>query len=131
MKVAIGELPELAVYGDDYPTPDGTCVRDYLHVTDLARGHLAAIKALDTPGTHIYNLGTGHGTSVYEIIKTYESISGKPLPHHVAPRRPGDLPAFYADPSHAAHDLGWSAHLTVTDAMKDTLNYLHLLSNPL
>ena len=82
------------------------------------------MNASDTPGTHIYNLGTGHGTSVYEIIKTYESISGKPLARHVAPRRPGDLPAFYADPSRAAPDLGWSAHLTVPDAMKDTLHYL-------
>ena len=124
MKVATGKIDELQVYGDDYPTPDGTCIRDYLHVTDLAKGHLAAIKALDAPGTHIYNLGTGHGASVYEMIKHFESASGKPLPYHVAPRRPGDLPEFYANPEKAKKDLGWSAHLTIDDAMRDTLNYL-------
>ncbi|MBR2725722.1 UDP-glucose 4-epimerase GalE [Candidatus Saccharibacteria bacterium] len=124
MKVARGELESLQVYGNDYPTRDGTCVRDYLHVVDLAKGHLAAMPALNTPGVHIYNLGTGRGTTVLEMIKCFNSASHQELPYHIAPRRPGDLPEFYANPEKAQKELGWSAHLTIDDAMRDTLNYL-------
>lgn len=128
MKVARGELESLQVYGNDYPTKDGTCIRDYLHVVDLAKGHLAAMPALNTPGVHIYNLGTGRGTTVLEMIKCFNSVSHQELPYHIAPRRPGDLPEFYANPEKAQKELGWSAHLTIDDAMRDTLNYLHHLS---
>lgn len=124
MKVARGELESLQVYGNDYPTRDGTCIRDYLHVVDLAKGHLAAMPALNTPGVHIYNLGTGRGTTVLEMIKCFNSASHQELPYHIAPRRPGDLPEFYANPEKAQKELGWSAHLTIDDAMRDTLNYL-------
>lgn len=124
MKVAKGEIKELQVYGNDYDTIDGTCVRDYLHVVDLARGHLAAMKVLKTSGAHIYNLGTGHGTSVFEMIKHFEKTSNQTIPYRIAPRRPGDLPEFYANPQKAQKELNWSAHLTITDAMKDTIKYL-------
>ena len=124
MKVARGELESLQVYGNDYPTRDGTCIRDYLHVVDLAKGHLAAMPALNAPGVHIYNLGTGRGTTVLEMIKCFNSASHQELPYRIASRRPGDLPEFYANPEKAQKELGWSAHLTIDDAMRDTLNYL-------
>lgn len=123
MKVATGEIPELSVYGDDYPTPDGTCVRDYIHVVDLAKGHLAAIAKMKE-GVQIYNLGSGKGTSVLEMIKAFDTASGKKLPYKIAPRRAGDLPEFYADPTKALHELGWKTELSVDDAMRDTLKYL-------
>ncbi len=124
MKVASGELPELSIYGDDYPTPDGTCRRDFIHVTDLANGHLAAFRAIKTPGFKAYNLGTGEPTSVLEIVNAFERISGRPLPHKFAPRRPGDLAEIWADPSLAAKDLLWKAHLSIDDAIRDTLAFL-------
>lgn len=124
MKVASGELKELSIYGNDYDTPDGTCRRDFIHVTDLAGGHLAAFRAVKTPGFKAYNLGTGTPTSVLEIVNTFEKISGKKLPHKFAPRRPGDLAEIWADPSKAKKDLLWQTHLTVEDAMRDTLTYL-------
>lgn len=123
MKVAKGELPELQIYGNDYDTPDGTCRRDYIHVVDLAKGHLAAINHL-SPGFTAYNLGTGKPTSVLEMVQTFEKISGKPLPHKFAPRRPGDLPEFWTNPSLAQQKLNWQAKLTIEDALHDTLIFL-------
>lgn len=123
IKVALGELPELSIFGNDYDTKDGTCLRDYIHVIDLAKGHLAAIKALN-PGFKAYNLGTGKPTSVLELVHAFEQISGHPLPHHFASRRDGDLSEFYADPSLAIQELDWHAHLTINDAIKDTLTFI-------
>ena len=125
MKVAKGEIKELSVFGDDYPTEDGTCVRDYIHVVDLAKGHLAALKNMKS-GVNIYNLGTGKGTSVKEMIAAFESASGKPLPHKYVDRRPGDLAELCANPAKAEAELGWKTALTVEDAMRDTLKYLSL-----
>ncbi len=123
MKVSTGEIPVLNVYGNDYPTPDGTGIRDYIHVSDLALGHIAAINALDS-GVKIYNLGTGKGTSVLEMISAFESASGKKLPVKIAPRRPGDLPEMYADPKKAEAELGWKASRSISDAMEDTIKFL-------
>ena len=125
MRVAEGKIKELQVYGDDYDTPDGTCIRDYIHVVDLANGHLAALKATDTPGAKIYNLGSGKGSSVLEIIKAFEEASGKPLPYRITDRRPGDLAEIFADPSKAKRELDWQTELTVADAMRDTINFLN------
>lgn len=124
MKVATGELPELNIFGNDYETEDGTCLRDYIHVVDLAKGHLAAIQGLK-PGFNVYNLGTGHPTSVLEMVHAFEKVSGRPLPHKFAPRRPGDLPKLYADPEKAKKELNWTASLTVEDAIKDILTFIN------
>ncbi len=126
MKVSRGEIKELSVYGDDYPTPDGSGIRDFIHVVDLARGHVAVIDKMK-PGILIYNLGTGKGTSVFEMIKAFEKASGKELPYKVVGRRAGDLAEIYADPSKAERELGWKAELTIEDAMRDTINYLNNL----
>lgn len=124
MKVFKGEIPELSVYGDDYSTPDGTCRRDYIHVTDLANGHLAAMSAL-VPGFSAYNLGTGTPTSVLEIITAFEEASGTKLPYKITSRRPGDLPELFANTTLAKERLNWQTHLTIKDAMRDTLNFLN------
>ena len=124
MKVANGELKELSIYGNDYNTEDGTCRRDFIHVVDLAKGHLAAIPALNTPGFKTYNLGTGVPTSVLRMVQSFEKISGKSLPHKFAPRRPGDLAEIWADPSKAKQELNWQTELTIEDAIKDTLTFL-------
>ncbi|MBR3115791.1 UDP-glucose 4-epimerase GalE [Candidatus Saccharibacteria bacterium] len=126
MKVSRGEIKELNVYGDDYPTPDGSGVRDYIHVVDLAKGHVAAIDKME-PGVLIYNLGSGKGTSVFEMIAAFEEASGKKLPYKVVGRRAGDLAEIYADPSKAKKELGWKTELTVEDAMRDTMCYLNNL----
>ena len=123
MKVARGEYSELSVYGNDYPTEDGTCMRDYIHVIDLAKGHLAALAEMK-PGFYAYNLGTGKGTSVLEMIAAFEKASGEKLPYKIAERRAGDLPKLYASVEKAERELGWKAMLSVDDAMKDTINYL-------
>lgn len=128
MKVAAGELPELSIFGNDYETDDGTCLRDYIHVVDLALGHLAAIDGLK-PGFNAYNLGTGHPTSVLEMVQTFEKISGQPIPHKFAPRRPGDLPKLYADAQKAKKELKWTSTLTVEDAIKDILTFLEKQSS--
>lgn len=122
MKVAKGEYPELSVYGDDYDTQDGTCIRDYIHVMDLAQGHIAALGKMG--GLKIYNLGTGKGTSVLEMVAAFEKASGKKLPYKIAPRRVGDLPELYANPEKAKRELGWEAKYTIDDAMRDTLKFL-------
>ena len=126
MKVTKGNLKELSIYGDDYPTPDGTCRRDFIHVVDLAKGHLAAVDALTT-GFKAYNLGTGHPTSVLEMVNSFEKISGKPLPHRIVPRRPGDLPEFWTNPSLAKKELNWHADLTIKDAISDTLTFINMV----
>ena len=126
MKVARGEYPELSVWGNDYPTPDGTCIRDYIHVVDLAKGHLSALEHLTT-GVGVYNLGSGKGTSVLEMIAAFEKASGKKLPYKIAGRRAGDLAEFYANPEKALRELNWKTELTIDDAMRDTINYLNNL----
>ena len=126
MKVSRGEIKELSVYGDDYPTKDGSGVRDYIHVVDLAKGHVAVIEKMK-PGVLIYNLGTGKGTSVFEMIEAFEKASGKKLPYKVVDRRAGDLAEIYADPDKAEKELGWKAELTIEDAMRDTMSYLNNL----
>ena len=123
MKVARGEIKELSIYGDDYPTRDGTCLRDYIHVVDLAKGHVAVIDKMK-PGVLIYNLGSGKTTSVLEMVEAFEKASGKKLNKRIVERRDGDLAEFYADPSKAERELGWKTELTVDDAMRDTLKFL-------
>ena len=110
-QVAVGKLDKLRVFGNDYPTPDGTGVRDYIHVVDLALGHLAALNRLaNHPGERVtVNLGTGHGYSVLEMVRAFERASGRPIPYEIVPRRPGDVAACYADPAYAREALGWEA----------------------
>ncbi|MBQ1373192.1 UDP-glucose 4-epimerase GalE [Candidatus Saccharibacteria bacterium] len=123
MKVSTGEIKELCVYGDDYDTPDGTGMRDYIHVVDLAKGHVAAIEKMK-PGVSIYNLGTGKATSVFEMVAAFEKASGEKLAYKVVGRRAGDLPKIFANPKKAKEELGWETELTIEDAMNDTINYL-------
>ncbi len=119
-QVAVGKLPELAVFGNDYPTPDGTGVRDYIHVVDLAEGHLRALEALQTrTGAHVWNLGTGQGYSVLEMVRAFEAASGRPVPYRVAPRRSGDIATCYADPAKAERELGWKAQRGLDEVMRD------------
>ncbi len=121
-QVAVGKLPELAVFGDDYDTPDGTGVRDYIHVVDLAKGHLAALKKISsTPelGVIAYNLGTGNGYSVLDMVRAFESASQRKVPYKIAARRPGDAAICYADPSLARKELGWQAELDLKRMTQD------------
>jgi UDP-glucose 4-epimerase len=120
-QVAVGKLPRLRVFGADYPTPDGTGVRDYIHVVDLAQGHLKALERLtSSPGVATYNLGTGRGYSVLEMVSAFEQASGRPVPHEIVDRRPGDIAMCYADPSLAREELGWSAERGIDDMVRDT-----------
>ena len=120
-QVAVGKLKELRVFGDDYPTPDGTGVRDYIHVVDLARGHLAALNALrQRPGVLTVNLGTGRGYSVLEMVRAFAAASGKPVHYRVVGRRPGDVAQCFADPSLARATLGWQAQLGIDAMCTDT-----------
>jgi len=115
-QVAVGKLEKLHVYGNDYPTADGTGVRDYIHVVDLARGHVSALKKLETKcGLFICNLGTGNGYSVLEVLRAYEKACGKTLPYVIDPRRPGDIAECYADPSKAFEEMGWKAELGIEE----------------
>ena len=115
-KVAVGKLEKVHVFGNDYNTPDGTGVRDYIHVVDLARGHVAALKKLSTNcGLFICNLGTGHGYSVLDVIKAYSKACGKELPYVIDPRRPGDIAECYADPTKAREKLGWEAQYGIEE----------------
>src|SRR3990172_1236906 len=119
-QVAVERLPELKVFGDDYPTPDGTGVRDYLHVVDLAVGHIKALQALKKyPGVNAYNLGTGRGFSVLEMVTAFERLCGKPIPYRVVERRPGDVAITYADPSLAHAQLGWSSERGIVEMCAD------------
>jgi UDP-glucose 4-epimerase len=123
-QVAVGKLPELSVFGNDYPTIDGTGVRDYIHVVDLAQGHLAALKVLQTrTGTHVWNLGTGQGYSVLQIIQAFEAAIGKSIPYRIVKRRPGDIAVCYADPTKAATELAWSANRDLFTMMSDSWNW--------
>ena len=124
MKVRSGEIKELAIYGNDYDTRDGTCIRDYIHVVDLALGHLKSMQAFEKTGTSIYNLGSGRGTSVLEIMHAFEEANHAALPHRFADRRPGDLAEIFADPSKARRELNWETTHTIEDAMRDTINFL-------
>lgn len=119
-QVAVGKHPYVRVFGNDYPTPDGTGVRDYIHVVDLAMGHLRALEILDSnPGVVAYNLGTGQGYSVLEMIRAFERACGKEVPYKIVPRRPGDIAASYADPSKANRELGWSTQLGIDEMCAD------------
>ena len=123
-QVAVGRQEQLSVFGDDYPTPDGTGVRDYIHVVDLAKGHLCALEKLaEKPGVVTYNLGTGQGCSVLEMISALEKASGKKVSYTIAPRRHGDIAQCYADPSLAAQELGWKAELGLDAMCVDTWNW--------
>ena len=123
-KVAVGKLEKLHVFGDDYPTPDGTGVRDYIHVVDLAVGHVKALqKLLQAPGLVIYNLGTGNGYSVLQVLHAFEKACGKDLPYVIDPRRPGDIAECWADPAKAKKELGWEAQYGIDDMCRDTWNW--------
>ncbi|MBB3143488.1 UDP-glucose 4-epimerase GalE [Halomonas organivorans] len=119
-QVAVGRRDELTIFGDDYETADGTCERDYLHVVDLAVGHLKALKAVSHPGVSVYNLGTGQGVSVLEMVNSFTRVTGVGVPYRLGARRAGDLPAFWANADKARMELGWSAEKTLDDMMADT-----------
>ncbi len=122
-KVAIGELEEIGVFGNDYPTHDGTGVRDYIHVVDLARGHVAAIDKIASSGVYIYNLGTGIGYSVLDVIHAFEKACGHPLKYSIKPRRAGDIAMCYADASKAKRELGWEAKLGIDEMCASLWNW--------
>ncbi len=123
-QVAVGRLKELSIFGDDYPTRDGTCIRDYIHVCDLAEGHLCALASLGKlQGYTPVNLGTGNGFTVLELVHAFEKAIGRPLPHRIAPRRPGDAMASYADASRAAALLGWKAKRGIDAICRDAWNW--------
>lgn len=125
MKVAVGKLPKLHVYGNDYPTPDGTGVRDYIHVCDLAQGHVKALEALDCiDGARAFNLGTGKGSSVLDVVHTFEEASGVEIPYQIDPRRAGDIATCYADPSRAKAELRWEAKYSLSDMCRDSWNFI-------
>lgn len=119
-QVAIGKLPELKVFGNDYETRDGTGIRDFIHVVDLAAAHIRALERIQAaPGIHIYNLGTGRGYSVLEAVRAFEKASGRSIPYHVVARRPGDIAAAYADPSKAHTEMGWRAQRNIDEMCAD------------
>ncbi len=126
LKVASGELEVLNVFGNDYDTVDGTGVRDYIHVVDLAKGHVSSLKKLEDSGRglFIYNLGAGRGVSVLELVKTFEKVNGVKVNYRIAPRRPGDIAENYADPSKALRELGWKTEKTVEDMCRDSWNFM-------
>lgn len=129
-QVAVGKLKELQIFGDDYPTIDGTGVRDYIHVVDLARGHVKALQKMlnSSKGCYVYNLGAGKGSSVLEVIAAFENASDKKIPYKIAPRREGDLAEYYADASLALKELGWKTELDLDAMVKDTWHWQS--SNP-
>ena len=125
VRVASGELEILSVFGNDYDTHDGTGVRDYIHVVDLAKGHLSALKkAMEDEGVFYYNLGTGTGYSVLDLVKNFEKVNGVKVPYKIVDRRPGDIASCYADPSKAYRELGWKAELGLEDMMRDSYNFI-------
>lgn len=127
VRVASGQLKELSVFGDDYNTPDGTGVRDYIHVVDLAKGHVRALEKLDKEqqGLYIYNLGTGTGYSVLDMVKAFVKATGKDVPYKIAPRRAGDIATCYAEPTKAKEELNWQAEKTLEEMCKDSWNYIN------
>lgn len=125
IKVAIGELPQLNIFGDDYNTPDGTGVRDYIHVVDLAKGHIRAIdRTVSHKGLEHYNLGTGHGYSVLDLVKTFEKVNGISIKYSIVGRRDGDIATCYADSSKAKEILGWEAEKDIEDMCRDAYNFV-------
>ena len=126
VRVAAGVLPELSVFGNDYNTPDGTGVRDYIHVVDLAKGHVKALEKLDkeNEGLYIYNLGTGTGYSVLDMVKAFEETTGKEVKYKIAPRRAGDIATCYADSAKAKKELNWATEKTLEDMCRDSWNYI-------
>ncbi len=123
-QTAIGIRKELGVFGNDYDTPDGTGVRDYIHVVDLAAGHVCALKAIqENKGLAIYNLGTGHGYSVLEVVKAFEKANGLKVPYSIKPRRPGDIAVCYCDPAKAKAELGWEAKYGIEEMCRDSWNF--------
>lgn len=123
-QVAVGKLDTLHVFGDDYATPDGTGVRDYIHVVDLAKGHVKALKAIEENcGVAVYNLGTGRGYSVLEVVHAFEEVSGVTIPYVIEERRPGDIAVCYSDPGKAKRELGWKAELDIYDMCRDSWNW--------
>lgn len=131
VRVASGQLKELSVFGDDYNTPDGTGVRDYIHVVDLAKGHVKALEKLDKEqqGLYIYNLGTGTGYSVLDMVKAFVKATGKDVPYKIAPRRAGDIATCYAEPTKAKEELNWQAEKTLEEMCKDSWNYINKCKN--
>ncbi|MBR6846670.1 MAG: UDP-glucose 4-epimerase GalE [Bacteroidales bacterium] len=128
-QVAVGKRPELGVFGNDYDTHDGTGVRDYIHVVDLARGHVAALKAIERKcGIAIYNLGTGQGYSVLDVVKTFEKVNGIKIPYSIKPRRAGDIATCYSNPAKAEKELGWKAQYGLEEMCRDSWNWQH--NNP-
>lgn len=121
-QVVTGRREKLSIFGNDYPTPDGTCRRDYIHVVDLAKGHLAALENLRS-GVNAYNLGSGRPVSVLELVNAFMEVTGKDIPYEFAPRRDGDLPEFYADPTKAEKELGWKTERTIEQMCTDTWNW--------
>jgi UDP-glucose 4-epimerase len=129
-QVAVGRREKLRVFGGDYPTPDGTGVRDYIHVLDLADGHLAALRhAHGRAGLHVFNLGTGHGNSVLEMLRAFGHACGRELPYEIVPRRPGDVASCWADPTHAEHTLGWRAQRSLDQMCADTWRWQSMNPN--
>ena len=126
VRVAAGILPQLSIFGDDYNTPDGTGVRDYIHVVDLAKGHVLALQKLEkeNQGLYIYNLGTGKGYSVLDMVKTFEKATNQKVPYKITQRRPGDIASCYADPQKAKQELGWEANKTLEDMCRDSWEYI-------
>lgn len=132
LNAASGKTPMLYICGDDYPTPDGTCVRDYIHVVDLAKGHLAAINVVrEKTGAVAYNLGTGKGYSVLELVNTFEKVNGVKVPHEIAARRPGDAAECYSSPKKANKEMGWKAERGVKEMCRDAWNYVVQSENKL
>ncbi|MCH4031492.1 MAG: UDP-glucose 4-epimerase GalE [Lachnospiraceae bacterium] len=129
-QVAIGKLKKLHVYGNDYPTPDGTGVRDYIHVVDLAKGHVCAVKKItENPGLKIYNLGTGKGSSVLDIVKNFEAATGVKIPYEITARRPGDIAECYCDASLAEKEMGWKAEKTLKQMCEDSWRFQQMNPN--
>ena len=124
-RVAAGQLPKLTIFGDDYPTRDGTCLRDYLHVVDLAKGHLSALAYAEThSGAEAFNLGTGDGVSVLELLHSFQEVNGVPVPYVIGGRRDGDLAEVYADPTRAHDELHWTAEKSVDDMCRDSWHFI-------
>ena len=125
VRVATGKYPELSVFGNDYDTPDGTGVRDYIHVVDLAKGHISTLNSIkDKTGLNVYNLGTGTGYSVLDLVKSFEKVNGVKVPYKIVERRPGDIASCYADASKAFRELNWKAELGIEEMMRDSYNYV-------
>jgi UDP-glucose 4-epimerase len=132
LQTASGLRQQLTVFGDDYPTPDGTCIRDYIHVMDLAEAHVSALQALGQmtgAGSHydVFNIGAGQGNSVLELIRTFESVSGQALNYRIGPRRAGDVTAVYADATKAREQLGWTAKRSLREALEDSWRWEQML----